>query len=87
MIDELVKHYKSCAADYAYDADVMREEDDRTARLKYILEHDISAAEKAIIVAYAELESYRDLGKLLGCSSVTARTQIERIRKKIHEVW
>lgn len=87
MIEELVKHYKSCAADYAYDADEMREESDRTARLKYIIEHELTATDKVIIVAYAELESYRELGKLLGCSSVTARSQVERIRRTIHRLW
>lgn len=87
MIDELLKKYRENADQYRYDPDVMREDSDRTARLKYIMDHELTPADRVILVAYSELASYRDLGALLGCSAVTARAQMERIRRQIKELW
>lgn len=84
---EAVKEYRDIATDYAWNPDIMCEEDERVNRIKEIIDTRLSAADKTIILLYADCQSYRKLGTRLGVSHMTIRKECLRIKKIILEEY
>lgn len=63
------------------------EDDDAMLELKRTVLERIPPADRAIIVLYAELQSYRKLGQLMGLSHNTVRKEVLRIRKEIISLY
>lgn len=80
---EIVRDYREIKEDYAFDPDIMSKENDRTARIKEIIDTKLSAVDKTIIILYADCASYRKLGERLGVSHTTIRKEVRRIREII----
>ena len=70
--------------DYAYDDDIMCDDDERTRLTKQAL-WKLPEPERLLIVLYAEIQSLRKLGELLGISRTTAYFAIKRIRQEIKD--
>lgn len=85
-VNEIVAMYRAAKDDYRYRPDIMSEEDERVARAKKAMSM-LPLVDRTIMVLYAELMSYRELGKVLGVSHVTARKEVFRIRKKLLEIY
>lgn len=81
--DELVADYRKIRIEYAYDADIMNEEDERVREIKRIVNTKLSVVDKTLIILYADCGSFRKLGERLGVSHMTIRKEILRIRKII----
>lgn len=82
-INDIVERYRSIKVDYAFDADIMSAEDERTARLKEIINTKLSLVDKTIILLYIDCQSYRKLGKMMHLSHMSARKEVIRIKKII----
>lgn len=82
-IDDIVREFRKIKPDYAFDADIMCEDEPRTRRLKYIINNRLTIADRTIIILYAELQSFRKLGECLGVSHTTMRTEVNRIKEII----
>lgn len=82
-MNEIVQEYKEIKGDYAYNSDMMSPDDERVAKLKKVINERLSAPDKTIIILYAELQSYRKLGKEFGLSHMTIRREVMRIKKII----
>lgn len=82
-LKETIAEYRKARNDYRFDPSIFSEDDPKVAKVKRIIENDLSQADRTIILLYAECGSYRKLGKMLGLSHMTARTEIMRIRKQI----
>ena len=82
-LKETIAEYRKARNDYRFDSSIFSEDDPKVAKVKRIIENDLSQADRTIILLYAECGSYRKLGKMLGLSHMTARTEIMRIRKQI----
>ena len=76
----VVQEYKLIKEEYAYKADILCEDDGRVRSLKYIIDNRLTQVDKTIILLYAELQSLRKLGAILGVSHATARTEVQRIK-------
>ena len=73
--------YKDIAADFQEDpAGIMSDEDERVHAVKDIILHKLSQADRTIILCYADDQSYRKLGERLGCSHMTARNAVARVK-------
>ena len=81
--NKVVNEYRAIKQDYAYDADIMSNDDPRVARLKYIIDAKLSLVDKTIILLYADCQSYRKLGKKMRLSHMTMRRECMRIKKII----
>ena len=81
--NKVVNEYRAIKQDYAYDADIMSNDDPRVARLKYIIDTKLSLVDKTIILLYADCQSYRKLGKKMRLSHMTMRRECMRIKKII----
>ena len=80
---ETIRAYRKARPDYRFDPSIFSEEDERVARVKEIIERELTQADRTIILLYAECGSYRKLGQMLGLSHMTARSEVMRIRKQI----
>lgn len=80
---EAIKEYKTARSDYRFDPSIFSEDNERVARVKEIIEKELTQADRTIILLYAECGSYRKLGAMLGLSHMTARSEVMRIRKEI----
>lgn len=69
--------------DYAWNSDIMCDEDERVNRVKEIIDTKLSLADKTIILLYVECQSYRKLGARLGVSHMSVRREVLRIKKYI----
>lgn len=65
------------------------EEDDREAvqLVRHIVTHDLDAADRLLILMYADLHSLRELGILLGMNKDTAHREVVRVRQKIIKLY
>lgn len=61
----------------------MSEDEDRVAKIKYIINNKLTQVEKTIILLYVDYLSYRKLGKRMGFSHMTMYEEIKRIKAKI----
>lgn len=82
-LQETLREYRKARAEYRYNPDIMSEDGPIVARVKRIIERDLSQADRTIILLYAECGSFRKLGQMLGLSHMTARREVLRIRKAI----
>ena len=80
---EVVSEFRKIRQDYAYNPDIMNEEDERLTRVKKIIDQKLSLADKTIILLYVDCQSYRKLGKRLGVSHMTIRREVQRIKNII----
>lgn len=80
---EAVAEFRKIKEDYAFNPDMMNDEDERTSRIKEIIDTKLSLADKTIILLYADCQSYRKLGKRLGVSHMTIRRDCQRIKRII----
>lgn len=78
--NEVIAQFRKVKEDYAYNPDIMNNEDERLSRVKEVIDTKLSQADKTIIILYAECQSYRKLGFRLGLSHTTIRKEIQRIR-------
>lgn len=78
-----VRDYKEIRAEYAFDPDIFNAEDERSRRVKWIIDNRLSTVDKTIILLYADCLSYRKLGARLRISHVTAGREINRIKRII----
>jgi transcriptional regulator of aromatic amino acid metabolism len=82
---EIVKDYREIKDDYAWHPDIFTKDDERVSKIKEIINTKLSLVDKTIILLYADCQSYRKLGKRLGVSHMTIRTECQRIKKIILE--
>lgn len=82
---EIVRDYREIKEEYAWHPDIFTKDDERVAKVKEIINTKLSGIDKAIIVLYADCQSYRKLGKRLGVSHMTIRRECQRIKKIILE--
>ena len=71
--------------DYQCKDDCFTEDTPLIRQTKYIINNKLSRSDRMIIVLYAELQSYRKVGKLLGVSHTTTMNEIKRIKALIKE--
>lgn len=79
----VVREYRVIREDYAFDADIMSEEPDRIARVKWIIQTKLSEADRTLILMYTDCQSLRKLAARLGISHTLLAKHITRIRKFI----
>ena len=84
---EVVSEFRKIRQDYAYNPDIMNEEDERLTMVKKIIDQKLSLADKTIILLYVDCQSYRKLGARLGVSHMTLRREVQRIKKIILEEY
>ena len=87
MVNEVVKEFRQIKQEYAFNPDIMCQDDPRVARLKEIINTKLSQVDKTIILLYVDCLSYRKLGKKMNLSHMTIRREILRIKKIILEEY
>ena len=85
--NEVVKEFRQIKQEYAFNPDIMCQDDPRVARLKEIIDTKLSQVDKTIILLYADCQSYRKLGKKMRLSHMTVRRECMRIKKIILEEY
>lgn len=85
--EQVVTDFRKIKEDYVHNPDIMNEEDERTSRVKEIIDTKLSLADKTIILLYVDCQSYRKLGARLGVSHMTIRRDVQRIKKIILEEY
>lgn len=78
--NKVVETYRLIKEEYAYNPDIMCKDDERVAKLKKIINTKLSVVDKTIILLYADLQSLRKLGQVMGVSHTTIRTEVQRIK-------
>ena len=86
-MNEIVNKFKAIRQEYRYVPDVMTKDDEMVARLKEIIETKLPTVDRTIILLYADCQSYRKLGAMLGLSHMTVRKECLRIRQRILEEY
>lgn len=81
--DKAANDFRKIKEDYAWNSDIMCEEDERSSRVKEIIDTKLSLADKTVILLYAEYQSYRKLGQRLGVSHMTIFDEVKRIKQII----
>lgn len=81
--DDLGRTFREIRRDYAYDGSIFTDDDALMRRTKWVIENRLTMADRTIIILYAELGSYRKLGKRLGLSHTTIKNEVHRIREII----
>lgn len=84
---ELARDYKSIREDFRFDADIFSTEDERSARLKWVLDNRLLEPERILLLLYIEAQSYRKLADRMGVAHQTIARNISRIRKKVIEEY
>lgn len=79
----IAHEYRTIRAEYAYNPDIMCEDDERVRRVKEIIDTKLSQVDRIIILLYAECHSYRKLGKKMGLSHMTIYNEVQRIKNII----
>lgn len=85
--NEIVKEFRHIKQEYAFNPDIMCQDDPRVARLKEIIDTKLSQVDKTIILLYVDCQSYRKLGKKMRLSHMTIRREVIRIKKIIMEEY
>ena len=75
---------KELLKDYEINDDIFSEESDKVRLVKEAL-WKLSDTDRLLILLYAEIQSLRKLGEMLGVSRTTAYLQIKIIKEKIKE--
>lgn len=67
---------------------IHEEGDEDTAQvIRQIITHDLDAADRLLILMYADLHSLRELGILLEMNKDTAHREVVRVRQKIIKLY
>lgn len=82
-VETPVTRFRKIKEDYAYDPDIMSEEEERVRKIKYIVNNKLSQVDRTIALLYMDCQSFRKLGEMMGLSHMTIRTQWMRIKKII----
>lgn len=85
--NEVVKEFRQIKQEYAWNPDIMSQDDPRVARLKEIIDTKLSQVDKTIILLYCDCLSYRKLGNKMHLSHMTIRREVIRIKKIILEEY
>ena len=85
--NRIVSKFRLIKQDYAFNPDVMSEDDPKVARLKRIIDTKLSQVDKTIILLYCDCQSYRKLGKMMHLSHMTIRREVIRIKNIILEEY
>lgn len=80
---DVIREFQDIKEDYRSSRDIMNEEDDRTRRVKEIINTKLSIVDKTLILLYIDCQSTRKLGKRLGISHNTCFREIKRIKNII----
>lgn len=83
----VVNEYKAITKEYAYKEDIFNEDEPRANILKYIIFKKLNQVDRTIILLYTDYQSYRKLGRRMGMSHMTIRTEVLRIKKIILEEY
>ena len=83
----MVKEFRAIKQEYAYNPDIMCQDDFKVSRLKEIIDTKLSQVDKTIILLYCDCLSYRKLGKMMNLSHMTIRREVIRIKKIILEEY
>lgn len=75
-INEVIK-------EYSVNDDVFNEEKDITKKVKKYIFSNLDEVDRRIILLYAELQSLRKLGSILGVSASSAYIKIKAIKEQI----
>lgn len=78
---------KEIRTDYAWDPSVFVDGDDRADAVRCIIETRLSTADRTIILLYIDCQSYRELGRLLGFSQMTAFKEVKRVKRRILDIY
>lgn len=73
---------ESLLKEYEIDDSIFSEMDDRLVNINPKWK-ELSIADKTLMVLYAEYQSYRDVGAILGISHTTIARFIKQIRNKL----
>ena len=84
---DAARDYMEIRKDYAFDPDIMNDEPERVARVKYIVNNRLNQVDRTLIILYADCQSYRKLGKRLGLSHTTVMLEIRRIKAEIRRMY
>ena len=84
---DAARDYMEIRQDYAFDPDIMNDEPERVARVKYIVNNRLNQVDRTLIILYADCQSYRKLGKRLGLSHTTVMLEIRRIKAEIRRMY
>lgn len=74
---------KELYEDYLPDDSIFSEETKDMNRLKHIIFDQLDEPDRRIIILYTELQSVRQVGKMLGISPASAWIAINNVKKKI----
>lgn len=80
---KIAREYKDLREDYRFDPSIFSTEPDRTARVKWIIDHRLTEVERILILLYVDCQSFRALGRRLGLSHQTCAKEVRRIKAKI----
>lgn len=86
MKDE-VRKYRDIKDDYAWTPDIMKADDEKVDKIKWIINAKLSSVDRILFLLYTDCQSYRKLGKRLGVSHMCIRKEILRIKKMILEEY
>ena len=78
--EDLVRTYKEIKRDYAFNPDIMCQDDERVRAVKWIIDNRLSQVDKTIFLLYTDLQSCRKLGQRMLLSHVTAMKEVNRIK-------
>lgn len=84
-MNEIVKKYRECREDYAFDPDIFCKDSELIWKVKYILDHKLSEVEKTLVLFYAEVQSYRKMAEIMNISHMTVKREIARLRNIIKQ--
>lgn len=85
LMNEIVKKYRECRDDYAFDPDIFCKDAELIWKVKYVLDHKLSNVEKSLVLFYAEVQSYRKMAEIMNISHMTVKREIARIRNIIKQ--
>ena len=81
--NKVVKEFRQIRQEYAFNPDIMCQDDPKVSRLKEIIDTKLSQVDKTIILLYADCLSYRKLGHKMNLSHMTIRREVIRIKNII----
>lgn len=85
-VQQTIAHFKEVREDYAPVEGIWNEDEEKVAAIKRIIS-EINQVDRTIILLYADCQSFRTLGKMLGVSHMTARKEVMRIRQMILDIY
>ena len=73
--------------DYQWDPSIFTEDDPRADAVRCIINTRLSTADRTIILLYIDNPNYHELGRLLGFCHHTAKKEVQRIRRRILDIY